>query len=652
MKRSLLALFFILGCLPFVFADWRWIGPAAGTIEELRPDRSNPSLWFAVNNGSMYRSTDGGQSWNPTGLRNVGHQVDGFNHGSSVTVTPGGAQVLALASGPGRTTRIFASQDHGRTFQLLAAVPFVMTKIVSHPDNARILYGAALYQWGIVASADAGRHWSAFTNLPLPQQPHPGCGDPYTDVADVAVSPFHPDTIYVSGTVFFRCGPESDEEDFFMQSTDAGKSWKPALHGAGVTFHMDPYYPDRLFARNYSRLLVLTRQGWQEISTQQHLQELFSVPRHENELLALTSGIHMQPTRSTDSGRTWHDIQLDLHNRLRTLAATDDPNRGLLGGTDGGGLYFRDEKHAWTAANSGFRDSVVNDLQGSAASLYALGDAEFLFSAQGSGWRNLTFGIPGASAFAMAVDPGNANRIVVLSTAMEVSGDGGAHWTRATLDGNHLTIGRTITYDPSHSNIIYAAKNNSYGLFKSTDGGVTFKTLSPKFTSRGYSDITRIVIDPNDNRVVYFVARYFGIYKSTNGGASVSLAVNGIAPPCPQCESNPAIDLVPLAAKDTYLGISTQGKIYRTTNGAQQWNLAGQGPAKKWVSRLYTADGMGQHLYCIAGQSPKLYESLNGGATWRNLTNEFGPQSEVYAITDPKQVPLFAGTNHGVFVRQ
>ena len=95
-----------------------------------------------------------------------------------------------------------------------------------------------------------------------------------------------------------------------------------------------------------------------------------------------------------------------------------------------------------------------------------------------------------------------------------------------------------------------------------------------------------------------------------------------------------------------------QGKLYRTTDGARQWTLIGQGPAKSWVSRLYTADGMGQHLYSIAGQSPKLYESLNGGQTWINLTSQFGPQSEVYSVTDPSKLPLFAGTNHGVFIQQ
>ena len=652
MKRCLLMLCFMLGWLPFVHADWRWTGPAAGTIEELRPDRSNPDLWFAVDNGSLYRSTNGGRSWQTTGVRNVGRQGSGYNQGSSVTVTSGGARVFVLSRADKFATQIWMSADRGKSFQRLSTVPYTLTAIVSHPSDARILYGAALFEWGIVVSTDGGKHWSALTNLPLPQQQRPGCSAPSVGESHVALSPFHPDTIFTSGTLEFLCGPESDTESYFLQSNNAGRSWKAVIAGTGVRFHMDPFYPERLYAHNFESLLLLTAKSWKEISNQAHLQELFSVPRHENELLAFSSGFPMQPLRSTDSGRTWRELNLDLHGRLRTLGTLDDFSRGLLGGTDGGGLYVRDEKHGWTAVNSGFRDSVLLSVERSSSSLFALGEGNYLFALRNGTWKDLTSGIPGASPFALAADPVNPNHVVVLSKGIEVTRNGGASWTQAKLDGTYRNIGRIVAIDPSHPNIVYAPEGNSYGLFKSTDGGASFKTLSPRFTSRGYSDIDRIVVDPNDSRVVYFVSRYFGIYKSTNGGASVALAVNGIAPPCAQCESNPAIDLVPLAAKDTYLAITTQGKIYRTTDGARQWNLIGQGPAKEWVGRLYTADGMGRHLFSIAGLSPGLYESLDGGATWRNLTNEFGPQSEVYSITDPKMLPLFAGTNHGVFVRE
>lgn len=655
MRVLLLAIVVVLGCFSIAQADWRWTGPAAGTIEELRPDRSNPNLWFAVNNGSLYRSTDGGQSWNTMTLRDVGHQgpAPGSAKGSSITVATSGARVIVLKRGNEISTEIWSSQDHGKTFQPVSSVPFTLTKVIAHPTDPRILYGAALIEFGIVASQDGGKHWSKFNNLPLPHDPHPGCQGPSLDESDVALSPFHPDTVFVSGTLGFRCGPESDEENFFLQSRDAGKTWQ-TLGTNGVRFHMDPAYPQRLYALDFVRdLKLLTRSGWTDISTQENLEEIISIPRHANELLALTFGPGLRSLRSTDSGRTWHALNLDLKGRVNILAARDDAFRGILGGTAGGGLYFRDERQNWTSANIGFRESVISDVQGSNGLLYGLEANNFLFSMPpNEGWRNLTFGIPGGAPFAMAVDPRDAAHVVILSKGVQVSKDGGSHWAQAKLDAGFLVVGQSAAIDPTNSKIVYVAKGNSFGLFKSLDGGNSFKTLSPRFSSRGFADISRIVVDPNDNRVVYFVVPFFGIYKSTNGGASVNLAVTGISPPCPQCESNPAIDLVPLAAKDTYLAVTMQGKIYRTTNATQQWDLIGQGPLKTSVTRLYAADGMGQHLYCLAGRHPKLFESLNGGSSWSNLTGQFVAGTEVFSLTDPRQVPLYAGTNHGVFVRQ
>lgn len=653
MKACMIVSFAILVCASTASADWRWFGPPAGSIEELAPDRSNPSLWFAVNNGSLYRSTDSARTWTTTRLRDVGYQGlgdGGYLKGSSVTVTAGRVIVLKKSAHES-ATEVWISRDRGRSFQRVADAPFLITKVIGDPADPDTLYAAADSSRGILVSRNEGKTWSEFSNLPLPQSNHGSCREEGVEEADVALSPFDSSQIFVTGLLNFRCGPESDYEEFFFKSIDAGKSWKPELKDAIVQFKVDRAYPERLLAIHGANLIVLTLQGWQTLSSDLQLQDVISVPRHPQELLAQSWDLTRRQIRSTDFGHTWHNLNLDLKGRIEILASLDDSFRGLLAGTDGGGLYVRNEKHPWIGASAGFRESRIADVQGKSSLLYGLEKGNFLFRNTGSGWTNLTPGIPGGSPFGIGVDTRDPKHIVALSTGIAASNDGGTRWTQSILNGGFKLLGPVVTIDPTNSQIVYASKLNSFGLFKSVDGGKTFQTLTPKFTSTGFRDMVKILVDSNDHRIVYFVIPYYGFFKSVNGGASVTKVNKGISPPCPECQSSPGIDLLPLAPVDSYLAITTQGKLYRTSNGAQQWELIGQGPAHESVSHLYSADGMGRHLYCIAGLNPKLFESNDSGKTWIRI-NEFPPDTQVYSLSDPKAVPLFAATNHGIFVRE
>lgn len=653
MKKQVLALFLVLFLASWSHAEWRWIGPGAGSIEELTPDRANSSLWFAVDDGFLYRSTDAGRSWKSTGLRDVGHQGYYPVRGGAVTIIPATSEILVSKKSGPAATDLWKSQDHGKTFQFLCTAPFTLLDIVPDPTDPKVLYGAALTNFGIVVSYDGGKKWSVFNNLPLPAEPHPGCSGYDVDEAAVAVSPFRSGTVFVSGVLSFICGPESDSESFFLQTSNGGRSWSPVDAGSSY-FHSDPAFPDRLFAFASSHFMIFTKTGWKDLPPLSGLNQLVSVPRHANELLAFAQGLTQKILRSTDTGNTWRETSVGSLRQIELLAALDDPFGGVLAGTHGAGIYFRDAKHNWTSANGGIRNSNIRDVQGASSMLYALSSNGFLFSSRNGGalWE-LPFGPKGPLFSGMSVDPTNPGHVVVVGDSIRTSRDGGVHWIQATLDGATKTVSFAAAIDPTDSRIVYVAKGNSYGLFKSTDGGDTFKSLSPRFPSKGYEDITRIVVDPNDGRIVYFVVPYFGIFKSTDGGATVKPAVNGISPPCPDCNSNPAIDLVPLAPRDAYLCVTMQGKLYRTHDAGEHWQLVGQGPLKSFVDRLFVADGMGQHQYMVGGlTASRLYESTDGGATWTNLTGQFGSGAEVSILTNPRQVPLYAATNHGVYQLQ
>ncbi len=171
--------------------------------------------------------------------------------------------------------------------------------------------------------------------------------------------------------------------------------------------------------------------------------------------------------------------------------------------------------------------------------------------------------------------------------------DAGNTWLPIFDQQAVLTVG-DIAIDPNNSNIIYVGTgeanggHNNFpggGVFKSTDAGLTWNFLGLE----GTISIGRIVINPQNSNVLYLasVGSYFapnperGIYKSTDGGLTWehSLFIS---------DTTGAIDIIIdpdnpdrlMAAtwervrrpESSHLFGPTSG-IYKTTDGGNNWNL-------------------------------------------------------------------------------
>src|SRR5262245_49328551 len=120
----------------------------------------------------------------------------------------------------------------------------------------------------------------------------------------------------------------------------------------------------------------------------------------------------------------------------------------------------------------------------------------------------------------VTIDPNNS-RVVWLGTGENQSqrsvgyGDGvykstdaGATWTRVGLP-NSEHIGK-IVVDPRNSDVVYVAAQGPLwapggdrGLYKTTDGGQTWKAV---LTISENTGVTDVVMDPRDSNVVYAAA--------------------------------------------------------------------------------------------------------------------------------------------------
>jgi uncharacterized repeat protein (TIGR01451 family) len=163
-------------------------------------------------------------------------------------------------------------------------------------------------------------------------------------------------------------------------------------------------------------------------------------------------------------------------------------------------------------------------------------------------------------------------------------------WTSRTLDTDTQSVG-ALAIAPSNDNIVYmgsgegALSGDSYyghGVYKSTDGGLTWKQVSGnRFDGQASSDI---VVDPADANHLYIStvrgrggARRtshpstdpFGVWESKDGGAHWTLKK------CTTDEIHGATDLVADPQNFNVLWASFWGDgIYRSTDSGATWSRA------------------------------------------------------------------------------
>ncbi|HOZ50929.1 MAG TPA: T9SS type A sorting domain-containing protein, partial [Chitinophagaceae bacterium] len=219
------------------------------------------------------------------------------------------------------------------------------------------------------------------------------------------------------------------------------------------------------------------------------------------------------------------------------------------------------------------------------------------------------------------------------------SADGGNSWTNIGL--NSVGAITKIILDPNNSNIIYAGttgnpfiSDNNRGIYKSTDGGLTWNQILFLGQNAGIGDM---VINPINTSILYATGRYrvrsdiqsiitgpeARIYKTNNGGLTWDTLTNGL-PVGDQCRiglcmsaNNP--DLLYANYVDTLLDF---GGLYKTTNGGLNWNLVNTTSSVSmggfgWYFGQIRMDPTNDNILYLLNVS--LYKSTNGGITFNTV---------------------------------
>jgi photosystem II stability/assembly factor-like uncharacterized protein len=279
----------------------------------------------------------------------------------------------------------------------------------------------------------------------------------------------------------------------------------------------------------------------------------------------------------------------------------------------------------------------------------------------------------------VVLDPSNPE-IVWVGTGENVGGrhvgfgdgvyrsmDGGDNWKNMGLkDSEHIS---EIIVDPTDSNTVYAASQGPLwspggerGLFKTTDGGATWKNV---LSDGEWTGVTDVVMDPRDPQVLYAatwqhhrtVAAVIdggpetALYRTDDGGENWAKLTQGL----PKGNLGKiGLTISPQNPDVVYAVIELDNR----TGGT--WRSADRGAT--WEKRSDTVSGgTGPHYYQELEASPHAFDRIylinvrlmvsdDGGKTFRRV-NERSKHSDNHALAFRPDDPdwLLVGTDGGVY---
>jgi photosystem II stability/assembly factor-like uncharacterized protein len=596
------------------------------SIGAVAVQQSNPSiLWVGTGEGNprnslnggygVYKSLDGGKSWNPMGLENTRH----------------------------------------------------IHKILIDPTNPNVVYvGAIGSPWGVYSergvfkTTDGGKSWKKilFQNEK-------------TGVADMVMDPSNPNKIMVAmwehkrDPWFFTSGGEGsglfithNGGDTWEERTDADGLPKGELGRIGLA--IAPNKPNIVYALVEAKKNALYKSEdggfkWKKINDKNDIgnrpfyySDIFVDPENENRVYSVFTYVNV----SEDGGKNFKQLMpaygVDNGVHPDHHAWWIHPNDGsfMMDGNDGGMNITKDGGKTWRFVGNlpvaqFYHINVDNEfpynVYGGMQDNGSWRGPAYVWKEQGirnSYWQEISFG----DGFDVIPDRDDSRYGWSMSQQGFVSRYDHITGNNYTVKPNHpdpdvflrFNWNSAINIDPFDNSTIYFG---SQFVHKSIDKGLTWEVISKDLTTN----------EPEKQK------------QKESGGLSMD------ATGAENYTTILVLEPSPLEQNMLWAG-SDDGRVHFTQNGGQSWtdvsnNIPGL-PKGSWIVQIKASNKEKGEALLVANDyrrfnyTPYAYRTTNYGKTWNRILDE--NDTEGYALSiieDPKEKNLlFLGTDDGLYV--
>lgn len=458
----------------------------------------------------IYKSTDDGATWHPTGLTHA--YADGKTI-YDLAIHPTNGQIVFSAENDG----LYRTADSGATWSkvLNKGVSYILPK----PGNPNIWYAASYDYWNqsqVYISLDAGVTWNQQSSFVYSQN--------WITLATTSA-----DTNYLAIT-------HSTNKELW-ESNDGGNTINfKSIIPVNEVFQISGINKNIMYTGELD-VYKSTDAGmnWIRITKwyDNQIDDVVHADQRSGAVHPITNKIFWCNDgglyRYNEKNMSWKDLSNGLLiTQFYKIDVAQTDTVFMIGGTQDNGGRKRVAIGQWDAINGGDAMQVAIDPTNEQLIYSTYVNGEMYRS--GDQWTNDTYheitpdkNDYGSWVTPYQIDPKNANALVAGYTDVYKSTDNGDNWTKISnnlagpTNDDNLKV---LAVAPSNTDVIYAGKDQK--MFITKNLGTTWSTKNLPSSNGSFEEISSIAVHPKNDKVLWFTKSGYStnrqVWKSIDGG--------------------------------------------------------------------------------------------------------------------------------------